>query len=355
MSAALAAALALAASLASGASAGALQPCEGLAAYARTLPADAWAKGGAQALAPRLRLDDRSKHKPTPLEAALAKSPKLRTALGLEGTEMDVDVSRLAGTDLYAATSVQGTLECQTTVFVRAVAGRPFKVIKDPPTLDQTDLCWTRGGSFGQVDGRAAFIVYGANSQTDDDEDIDIMPWTGTAWGPACRVELRFRTDYTITDSYCGDKGVCEAAGRVARDIAAAYGTKRKAGGDAHGFAWGPPASSKARAAVQTFAGQVYAQHYGTGTTDFPTFGKDEGHDFSYNGFALFPLKLAGQEYLAAIGHEGVGWRESADTLLAVYRLDDGEPVPLAGFVIPRSVSGLASARAAPAPLAEAH
>jgi hypothetical protein len=348
MSAALAAAFALT----SATSAAALQPCDGLAAYARSLPAKAWAKGGAQALAPRLRLDDPSKHKATPLEAALAKSPKLREALGLDDTEMDFEVSHLAGTDLYAATSVQGTMECQTTVFVRAAAGRPFKVIKDPPTLDQTGLCWTRGGSFGQVDGRAAYIVYGANSQTDDDEDIEIMPWTGTGWGAACRVELRFRTAYEITDSYCGDKTVCEAAGRVSLDIAAAYGARRKSGADTRPFAWGPPVSPQTRTAVEAMRRDLKIGS-GTQTTDFPTFGQEEGHDFSYEGFDLFPLKLAGQAYVAAIGQEGVGWRESDDTLFAVYRLEAGQLVPLAGFVIPRSVAGLASAQAAqeaPAP-----
>ena len=90
-------------------------------------------------------------------------------------------------------------------------------------------------------------------------------------------------------------------------------------------------------------------------TPPFSTFGakaKTAFDSFSYNDVDLFPLQLAGGRYVAAVGYGGVGWRMIGDTLVAVYSVDDDKLKPLAGFVVVKSVTGLASAdvdRPAPA------
>jgi hypothetical protein len=43
----------------------------------------------------------------------------------------------------------------------------------------------------------------------------------------------------------------------------------------------------------------------------------------------------------------GVGWREIGDSLLAIYQADGDQLKPLAGFVIAKSVTALASATVA--------
>jgi hypothetical protein len=53
---------------------------------------------------------------------------------------------------------------------------------------------------------------------------------------------------------------------------------------------------------------------------------------------------LDGHLYLGAVGHNGVGWREGARTLIAVYAVPGPEQrdlVPLAGFAVDRVPNGL--------------
>jgi hypothetical protein len=314
--------------------------CDRLAAVARQVRPAAWARPW-EALAPALRTNSYDR-KPTPFEADLAKSPVVREALGVDDGDETVQIDRLAGTDLYSPFTVQGTLHCQNMVFVRARPGRTPQIIGDPPALPD-GICWTQDARFGEAFGRP---VSGAVSQTDDDDEILLMPWTGDRWGAACRLMLRFRNHYDITASHCGDPAVCKAAGEVALDIARAYGAKRKADRDDSPFTWGPKPPADVSAALNALKPKLPE------TTEFPTFRDEESprdSDFSYSGFALFPIRLADRWRVAAIGHAGVGWREGPDTLLAIYDIKDGKLAPLAGFVMPRSIAGLVQANAAPA------
>ena len=82
-------------------------------------------------------------------------------------------------------------------------------------------------------------------------------------------------------------------------------------------------------------------------TPPFSTFGvkaKTAFDTYSYNDVDLFSLRLAGASYIAAVGYGGVGWRMIGDTLIAVYSVENDKLKPLAGFVVVKSVTGLASA-----------
>jgi hypothetical protein len=75
---------------------------------------------------------------------------------------------------------------------------------------------------------------------------------------------------------------------------------------------------------------------------DVPNGGWDYG--FSYVNFVLIPLMLEGRLYLGAVGHNGVGRREGANILFAVYvapGADRDDLVPLAGCLVESKPSGL--------------
>jgi hypothetical protein len=325
-----------------------LAPCARLAARAHALQAKGadWSKGS-DALSPALEFakseaaDLESDHPAPPGSVlAIAQLKLVRDALADTGST-SAGVEHLAGTDLYEFTVLGGTLHCATNVFVRAPKGSKARLAKDPsPPSDDTELCWTRSGDLASVLGRPAYVEHGPVSAVILDEDVNVTPWTGSGWGRACRLELRFLTDYQVSERYCGDQAVCDEAERVARDVAIAYNRRRQTSAEP-GFLYGPPAPEDVKAKVKA----ALSDRTDTDSPDFPTFGtKNTDHPMSYSGLEYFPLKLGATWRMAAIGREGVGWREGDNTLLIIYDAEDSKP--FASFVLPVKVTGLASARA---------
>ena len=321
--------------------------CDRLAAEARKLPASAWNGSdpwAATGKTPALVLEQDSA-KPSPLEAQLASLPWVKDAIGADGG-WAVFTQRLPGTDVYMASTVEGTLHCQTSVFIDAKPGAAPKSLSEPIETDEGDVCWTISGDFGRVFGKPAYIVHGSLNDHTDDEDIRIVPWTGHGWGKMCKVSLRFSKTFTLAHTFCGDRDVCRAGEAIAVDVATAYNKVRERESNPDlSFRFGPPPTTAALAAVERAKTKLPAD---TSTSEFPTFGEKEGGDpltFSYNGFAYFPVLLNGKYYVGAIGLDGVGWRESGRALFAVYSENQGNLTPLAGYAVDLSNGGLISAR----------
>ena len=314
--------------------AGALAPCARLADLARTRPAGAWAEGMA-ALGPSLSIQKWGAPA-TPEALRIANLPLVKQALSV-GDGLAA-VQRLAP-GVYVASAVAGTLDCESIVAVRAQRGGAVTKIASPPTF--SDLCWTDGGAPGLVFGEPAFIETSAFADPGADEQhLEVTPWTGAGWGPSCRLSLRYRIAFRLSERFCGDAQVCAAAAPLAEGIAAAY-ARTKSGAS---FNYGPPPSKEAQALLASVGG---ARPDDMTPPPFSTFGAKARTGFtsySYNGITLFPLMLDGRPYVAAIGYGGVGWREIGDSLFAVYRVEGGQLQPLAGFVTVRRITGLARA-----------
>jgi hypothetical protein len=321
-----------------------LAPCQRLADVARGLAPGAWRDGYA-ALGPQRTLakwDD----KLSPLEARLAALPAVKTALADEDGGYKIFVQPLAP-GLFVASDTQGTLECQSFAFLKVGPGYDAKIVPGPPAF--TDQCWTDAGQAGRLFGQPAFAETSdfANPAADA-QAVAITPWTGDGWGSPCRLTLTYRIAFALTERFCGDAAVCTAAAPMAADIAAAHG---KTNAESP-FTFGPAPSADELALLDRVGG---AKPDEMTTPPFSTFGvkaKTAFDTYSYNDVDLFPLRLAGGRYIAAVGYGGVGWRMIGDTLVAVYAMDDDRLKPLAGFVVVKSVTGLASAavdRPAPA------
>jgi hypothetical protein len=313
-----------------------LAPCERLATQARGLPDFAWVKGF-KALAPQLALADRDA-KLTPFEARLAGLASVKQALADEDGGYTVYVRQLAP-NLFVASDSQGTLECETFVFLKTGPNGAATIVPGPPAF--SERCWTDSGTAGRVFGQPAFVE--TSDFTDpagDEQHLEITPWTGDGWGLPCQLTLTYRVSFAVTERFCGDGDVCTAATPFAADVAAAHG---KAPTDQL-FSYGPPLTHAQTDLLAKVGGGKPDE---VATPVFPTFGekaKTAFPGYSYNDVDLFPLKLKGVTYVAAIGYGGVGWRTIGDSLLAIYRVDGDQLKPLAGFVVVKSVTGLASA-----------
>lgn len=319
--------------------------CDRLANFARKQPASAWATGD-RALAPALVVDEAraTSNKPpkvTPLEAALARRKDVRDAISADGYEVFVD--HLAGTDLYALSTVQGTLECQSTVLVLAPHGRPAKIIDAPKGGGDGETCWRTSEGLGRAFGQPVHAVHDMIAPTAQTADFTLTPWTGDRWAGPCKLELTFRASYTLFERRCGEEAICAPAEKHALDLALAYNQFVEAKGDGAKFTFGP-APPKLKAEVAALIASQDSPE--TWTPDFPAFtGKTvEDRPISYSGFAMFPIVLEGREFVAALGHEGVGWRDSENTLVAFYDLKNGVLKSLAGYVVVRSLAALTKA-----------
>jgi hypothetical protein len=326
----------------------AITPCDRLVAYVRGLPPSAWAAGD-QALAPALvfepdRTSDAEGRPVKGFERRLAALPEVLEALGVDD-DGTLRVEHLSGTDLYAVTSVQGTLHCSSSVFVRTRDGKDNEIVPGPKSLsgDDNDICWTTAEGLARAFDMPVHAVHDLVGPTATTADFTLTSWTGSRWGAVCRATLTFRAAYTLTDHFCGDPSVCESGAKVARDVAIAYNQLRESDARADTFAFGPPAPAD-------IAAKIAAVKLAPAGGDFPTFGGAGGNQLGYGGAGhiLFPLQLGDHWYAAAVGHGGVGWREDNTTLLAVFDLADKTLTPLAGFVVTRSLAGLDSAKITP-------
>jgi hypothetical protein len=281
----------------------------------------------------------------------------------------NLELEHLPGTQVYMGTTVGGTAECQSSTFAQVESDGSVRVLPEPQGY--TAPCWNVQGSLGTVLGHPAYIETGTVSATTGDTLTRVTPWTAGGWGRACQLTVELNYKFQLAKQFCGDQAVCLAAGAIAADVAREYFAYRSQPAPLmkplgpgeqvpdfqylHGGAIGPQGAAAVTDAWHILARQNQAQfpsaplNYGLYTSPFPTFGYHAPNDtwdysFSYVNFAMLPLMLDGHSYLGAVGHNGVGWREGARTLIAVYAVPSPEQrdlVPLAGFAVDRVPNGL--------------
>jgi hypothetical protein len=281
-------------------------------------------------------------------------------ARGLLTPRQPAELHHLAGTRLYMVGAVAGSAECQSAVFAEVDAHGTARLLSQPEGY--TAPCWNVHGALGRVLGHPAYVESGTVSMTDGDTLARVTPWTGAGWGRVCQLTVRLRYRFVLARRFCGGSAACGAAQAIAVDVARAYRSyrhlprppRRSFGpdNDVADFSYQPAAvTGPAGSAAVTRAWHIVRHRgqagypgavslYGVYTSVFPTFGAKAPNSgwndsFSYVDFAMFPVRLDGHLYLGAVGYNGVGWREGADTLFALYEAPlpgQRRLAPVAGF-----------------------
>jgi len=287
------------------------------------------------------RTPNRSEHKLSPIEERLVRDPDLHEELSV-GPGETLGVERLEGTDVYRVDSFQGTANCQYSIFIEALPGKPAHHLSAP---FNADTCTTHYGRFGHTYGQPVFMVGGLVEMTGLARSYTISAWQGhgKTWAPACELKLEFKQKLKLAGSYCSpDTALCQAAARAAPVIANAYGHRGSAL-DPLAFAHGhkPPAALAKLLGDQWNTGMQLptfgARTAGTVNPFFTSFSNSQAPA----GLALW---LDGRWWLGVVGVAGVGWRESTTSLLAVYAVTEAGPVPAASFQMQKLPAGPAQA-----------
>lgn len=245
---------------------------------------------------------------------------------------------RFGETDVWLLDRVDGTLGCHTALaaVVPRVGGAHEVAL--PADVDPTALCALSAFTAVTIDGSPALWIEqsGAFSNVPDQSTVDISALRDGAFEPPCSVEV----DYAITDraehAFC-DGIDCVGLIRTAEILAMRLRQKETAetlGAGAFG-----PGQAEDDAAFRRMEAIAAAE---TQPAELPTFGA--AVDTPYTVFAdqvVFPLRTDGHIYLARMGHGGFGWRQTPDTLLAVYRLRDEHLVPAASVYVGAARTGI--------------
>jgi hypothetical protein len=232
-------------------------------------------------------------------------------------------VDRVPASNVFAVYTIGGTAHCQVSAFVSAPTIASAKMLPTPDGA-RGDLCWTVQGDAGRLFGQAGWFEHGRLSDHTLDWALSAFPLAGQEWRPGCRMTLHFRPRFQAETLHCNDAAICsEAQALVPRLAQAYYRYRQKSDGNRNdpGFHFAEDVPVDAEAAA------IRARAH---PPDEPLAGE-----------RFLPLKLAGRWYVASIGYDGIGWRESDLALIGIYAEEQGQFVQKAGFQAPTAEDGL--------------
>jgi hypothetical protein len=248
------------------------------------------------------------------------------------------DATRFGASDLWLLDRVDGTLGCHTTMAVVVPPDGSAHETGLPGSVDPTALCALSALTAVSVDGTPALWVEqsGAFSNAFGQSTIVVAALQDGVFAPPCTVVVDYAVADEATHAFC-DGIDCVPLIRMAEILAMRLRQQENA--DSLG---GGVILTEAEAASYRRMQELVAAE--KKPAELPTFGV--AVDTPYTVFAdqvVFPVRLGdGGVYLGRIGHGGFGWRQTADTLLALYRLRDDQLAPAAGVYISARRTGIA-------------
>lgn len=247
------------------------------------------------------------------------------------------DATRFGGTNVWLLDRVDGTLGCHTAMTVIVPPDGPAHETALPGDPDPTALCALSALSAVSIDGTPALWIEqsGAFSNSLGQSTISIAGLRDGIFSPPCTMEV----DYTVTDRAA--HALCDGVDCVplirTAEILAMRLRQEEPSDD---FGAGAIQNDQDDVSYRRMAEIVASEKQ---PAELPVFGASIAA--SYTTFAdqvTFPLRLEdGHLYLARLGHGGIGWRKTADTLLGVYRLRDDRLVAAASVYISARRTGI--------------
>ena len=235
---------------------------------------------------------------------------------------------RLGDSDIWLLDRVDGTLGCHTPMVVALPAGGGSYEIAMPGTPDPSAMCALSALAAVTIQGTPALWIEqsGAFSNQITQSSVAVAALRGQAFAPPCLMTFDYSVSDSVTHAFC-DGVDCVPLIRRAQILAMRLRQGER--GDSLGA--GAIRDEEEGADYRRMA-QVIAND--TQPAELPSFGVSL--DTPYTVFVdaeTFPMRLDdGAVYLARIGHGGFGWRQTADTLLELYRFR-GDKLTVAGSV----------------------
>ncbi len=248
------------------------------------------------------------------------------------------DMVRLGETEVWLLDRVEGTLGCHTAVAAVIPANGPAHEIPLPGSPDPSDLCALSALAGVTIDGVPALWIEqsGAFSNRFDQSTVVVAALNGGGFAPPCEVIVEYALTDRVTHALCPELDcipLIQAAGVLAMRLRQGENAETLSAGVILG-------NKQADGAEYNRMAEIASNEK---AADLPTFGVTLDTPYTaFADFVTFPLRLNdGYVYLARMGHGSFGWRQTADTLLALYRLRDDRLAPAASVTISAVRSGV--------------
>ena len=247
---------------------------------------------------------------------------------------------RFGTTSLWLLDRVDGTLGCHSAMVAAVPPGAAAHDVGMPGDPDPSNLCALSALTAVTVDGAPALWIEqsGAFSNSLEESTISIATLKDEAFAPPCTLTVAYAITDHATHAFC-DGVDCVPLIKTAEILALRLRQQETA----ETMGAGVIATEADATAYHRMAEIVAADNQ---PAELPSFGVPL--DTPYTTFAdqmLFPTRLTdGAVYLVRLGHGGLGWRQTADTLLALYRMRDDRLVPAASVYVSARRTGIIGA-----------
>jgi hypothetical protein len=250
-------------------------------------------------------------------------------------------VMRFGSGAVWLLDRVDGTLGCHTIRAVAVPTNGPAHEVPLPEAPDPSDLCALSALTAVTIGNAPALWIEqsGAFSNTLTQSTVVIAALGEDGFQRPCDLVIDYAVTDRATHAFC-DGIDCVTLIRTAELLAMRLRAEEPAASLGAGALSGE--RPEAAAAWQRMAALAAAE---TQPAELPTFGVSLDTPYvTFTGAVTFPLRLDdGRIFLARLGHGGFGWRQSPDTLLALYRLQDDRLMPAASVYVAARREGIAA------------
>lgn len=267
----------------------------------------------------------------------------------------NASVFSLPDSNLHLVQTIEGSAHCLDFRFFWMPAGGQSQPLPDLPrkgTRDGENLICEESTYLARIAGTDAFVEVMSTPENSNSE-FRVVPFRQGNWGPACKIEADFGTEYRTSKVFVPPSGPISdvAIKEVAAEIVEQHANAK----DPKSFVFGPPVPEGDQDNVRTMealAAKMQRNRYGTSPIPFPAFGHENELDAFQATLGLidnYPVVLYGNIYLAAIGRGVIGWHECPDCSgLVLYTLSDGRLRAVGSAIVQQSRGALKSVRATP-------
>jgi hypothetical protein len=248
--------------------------------------------------------------------------------------------------------TVDGTANCESYLFFQTIRDGQSQLLPVLPSKGDRDgdnlICsgFHDSGYIARIGGSDVFLE-SRSSETGFEYGLRIVPLRAGQWAPACSVQAKFQTNFTVEQVFVPKDGPLSSKSLqdVAADIVEKHESSSASGSTS--FSFGPTIPDREVNDAQQMI--VLAEALKDSST--PAFGAEGqlglGEESLYYADS-YPVVLGGRTYLLRIGHAAIGWRIFQNSVVALYTLGNGKLVPTGTAIVAEKRGKMLSLESAP-------